>query len=309
MTIGVALPSGDTGHAANIVDEIIAQTAQAAEAGIRSVWFSQTLSHDAVTMAALAGRAVPGIDVGTSVVPMHPRHPLLLAALAQTAQAATGGRFTLGIGLGAKSLLESAYGLPYPPPIRHLREYLTVLRTLLDGGKADFDGETVNAHPTLPTAVAGAAPVSVIVAAMGPQALRVTGELADGTLPYLAGPKAISDGIVPVITKAAEAAGRPAPRIIAAVPAVVTNDVDAVREIAAGQLDFYNSIPSYQRIIEAEGASGALDLAVIGDEEVVTTAVRRYFDAGATEVVVTQAGIRNSEERLRTWKLLGELNR
>jgi F420-dependent oxidoreductase-like protein len=309
MTIGVALPSGDTESAGNIVEELIAQTRQAAEAGLTSVWFPQMFSHDAVAVAALAGREVPGITVGTSVVPMHPRHPILLAGLAQTAQAATGGRFTLGIGMGAKPLLESAYGLPYPPPIRHLREYLTLLRPLLDGAQVSFDGETVSAHPELPTAVAGATPVPVIVAAMGPQALRVTGELADGTLPFLAGPKAISDSIVPVITKAAEAAGRPAPRIIAAIPAVVTNDVDAVREIAAGQLDFYNSIPSYQRIIEAEGASGALDLAVIGDEEVVAAAVRRYFDAGATEVIVTQAGIRNSEERLRTWKLLGELNR
>jgi F420-dependent oxidoreductase-like protein len=307
MTIGVTLPSGDTGTAGNIVDELIDQTRQASEAGLDSVWFSQRLDHDAITVAALAGRAVPGIAVGTSIVPTFPRHPILLSSLAQTAQAATGGRFTLGVGLGAKGLLEPAFGLPYPPPIRHLREYLTVLRQLLDGHEANFDGETVSAHPALPTAVPGAAPVPVIVAAMGPQALKVTGELADGTLPYLAGPRALSEHIVPLITKAAEAAGRPAPRIIAALPAVVTDDVDAVREIAAGQLGFYNSIPSYQRIIEAEGASGAIDLAVIGDEEAVAAAVRRYFDAGATEVLVTQAGIRNSEERLRTWKLLGEL--
>jgi F420-dependent oxidoreductase-like protein len=307
MTIGVALPSGDTDNAANIVDELIAQTRQAADAGLDSVWFSQLLGHDAITVAALAGREVPGIAVGTSIVPMYPRHPLLLSSLAQTAQAATGGRFTLGIGLGAKDLLEPVYGVPYPPPIRHLREYLTVLRQVLDGGQASFDGETISAHPTLPTAVAGAAPVPVIVAAMGPQALKVTGELADGTLPYLAGPRALSKHIVPVITKAAEAAGRPAPKIIAAVPAVVTDDVDAVRAIAAAQLGFYNTIPSYRRIIEAEGVSGAADLAVIGDEEMVAKAVRRYFDAGATEVVVTQAGLRDSEDRLRTWKLLGEL--
>jgi F420-dependent oxidoreductase-like protein len=305
MTLGVAFAAEDTG---NVVDDLIAQTRQAAHAGLKSVWFSQLLDHDAVTVAALAGREVPGIAIGTSVVPIYPRNPLLLGALAQTAQAATHGRFTLGVGLGAQDLLEPAYGVPYPPPIRHLREYLTVLRQLFDGDKVDFDGETLSVHPALPTAVAGGASVPIVVAAMGPQALRVTGELADGTLPFLAGPRAIAERIVPAITRAAESAGRPAPKIIAAVPAVVTDDVDEVREVFAGQLSFYDSIPSYRKIVDAEGAASAGELAVIGNEKTVTAAIQRYFDAGATEVVLSMSGLRNTEDRLRTWQLLGELS-
>ncbi len=134
MTIGVTLPAGDTGSAANLVDELITQTRQAAEAGLKSVWFSQLpLTQDAIAVAALAGREVPGIEVGTSVVPIYPRHPFLVASAALTAQAATGGRFTLGIGLGSKGFLGSVYGVEYPPPIRHLREYLTVLRQVFAG--------------------------------------------------------------------------------------------------------------------------------------------------------------------------------
>jgi len=72
----------------------------------------------ALAVASAVGRAVPRISVGTAVVvPIYPRHPQILASAAKTAQAATGGRFQLGIGLGAKDLLEPAYGLPYPPPI------------------------------------------------------------------------------------------------------------------------------------------------------------------------------------------------
>jgi F420-dependent oxidoreductase-like protein len=304
MTLGVALAAEKTD---NSIDNLIAQTGQAAAAGIRSVWFSQQLENDAVSVAALAGRAVPEVAVGTSVVPIFPRNPLVLGGQAQTAQAATHGRFSLGIGLGAKTILEPTYGTPYPPPVRHLREYLTVLRQMFSGEQVAFDGEILNLHPAWPTGLPGSGPIPLLVAAMGPQALRVTGELADGTLPYLAGPRAIAQEIVPVITKAAEAAGRPSPRIIAFISAVVTDDVDAVREIAAGQLAFYDKIPSYQRIIEAEGVAGAAELAVIGDEEFVAAAVQRYYDAGATEVVVTQAGIRSTEDRLRTWQLLGEL--
>lgn len=309
MTIGVALPAGDAGSAQNTVDDLIGQTREAADAGLTSVWFSQLFEHDAITLAALAGRAVPGIAVGTAVVPLYPRHPLILASLAQTAQAATGGRFTLGVGLGVQGLLEPAYGIDYPPPIQHLRESLTVLLQALEGEPIDFDGRTVAAHPPLPTTVAGGEDVPVVVAAMGPQALRVAGELADGTLPFLAGPKALSELIVPTMVRAADAAGAPPPRIIAAVPAIVTDDVDVVRQVAAVQLSAYQSIPSYQKIMAVEGVSHAAELAIIGDEDTVAARLRRYFDAGATEIVLIQSGMRSTRERQRTWRLAGELAR
>ncbi|QKV77354.1 TIGR03564 family F420-dependent LLM class oxidoreductase [Amycolatopsis sp. Hca4] len=297
MTIGAALPAGDTDSAPNLVDELVAQTRQAAGAGLKSVWFSQLpLGQDAIAIAALAGREVPGIEVGTSVVPTYPRHPLLVASAALTAQAATGGRFTLGIGLGSQGFLGPVYGLDYPPPIRHLREYLAVLRQAFAGEAVDFDGETVRAHSPGPSTVAGGNDVPVVVAAMGPQALAVTGELADGTLPYLAGPRALSERIVPALP-----AGK---RIIAAVPAVVTDDPDAVRALAAEQMAFYGQIPSYRKILDAEGADHPVELALIGDEKTVAQGIRRYYDAGATDVVLTQTGIRSSEERLRTWAAL-----
>ncbi|GAB3140510.1 TIGR03564 family F420-dependent LLM class oxidoreductase [Amycolatopsis stemonae] len=229
-------------------------------------------------------------------MPTYPRHPLLVASAAQTAQAATGGRFTLGIGLGSKGFLGPVYGVEYPPPIRHLREYLTVLNRVFAGEAVDFEGETVTAKVPGPSTVGGDVPV--IVAAMGPQALRVTAELADGTLPFLAGPRALSERIVPVM------AGK---RILAAVPAIVTNDPDAVRAKAVEQMGFYSRIPSYRRILEAEGVDHPADLAVIGDETTVLKGLRRYYDAGATDVLVSQTGIRSSEERRRTWEVISSI--
>jgi F420-dependent oxidoreductase-like protein len=306
--VGVALPAGDTAGTGNVADELIRQVREAAEAGVTSVWFHQRFDIEAITLAALAGREVPGVEVGTAVVPLYPRHPLVLAAAAQTAQAATNGRFTLGVGLGVQALLEPAYGEKYPPPIQHLRECLTVLRQSFGGGPVDFQGRTVSAHPPLPTAVPGSGGISLVVAAMGPQALRAAGELADGTVPFLAGPRALAGHIVPAVVKAAEAAGRPAPRIIAAVPAVVTNDADAVRQIAAVGLSFYSRLASYQRILAAGGVADPAGLALIGDEETVAAGIGSYFDAGATEVVIVQAGMRSGRERLRTWQLAGQLS-
>ncbi|MFJ9781927.1 TIGR03564 family F420-dependent LLM class oxidoreductase [Amycolatopsis sp. NPDC101161] len=296
MTIGVTLPSGDTDASPNLVDELLAQTRQAAEAGLKSVWFSQLpLSQDAITVAALAGRENPGLEVGTSVVPIYPRHPLLVASAAQTAQAAAHGNFTLGIGLGSKGFLGSVYGVEYPPPIRHLREYLTVLKRVFAGEAVDFEGETVQAKPLGPSTVAGGTDIPIIVAAMGPQALKVTAELADGTLPYLAGPRALSEQIVPAM------AGK---RVIAAVPAVVTDEPDEVRAKAVEQMGFYGQIPSYRRILDVEGVDHAADLAIIGDEKTVIEGLRRYYDAGATDVVVSQTGMRSSAERRRTWEVI-----
>lgn len=156
----------------------------------------------------------------------------------------------------------------------------------------------------MPGADAG---VPLLVAAMGPQALGVSGELADGILPYLAGPRALAEHIVPAVTAAAEAAGRPAPRIVALVHGVVTDDVDAVRERATDALAFYEQIPSYARVIELSGGTRAVDVAVIGDERTVSAEVRRYRDAGATEVVFSGTEIAGDADRRRTWDLLGAL--
>jgi F420-dependent oxidoreductase-like protein len=292
----------------NYVDAVTRQAREAAEAGLGSVWFGQPFGYDAAALAGIVGREVSGVEVGTSAIPIFGRHPLLVAGQAQTSQAATHGRFHLGLALGSKAFTETAFGIPYERPIARLREFLTALRTLLETGGADFHGELLSTAPTLPVGLPGADPrVPLLIGAMGPQALRVSGELADGILPYLAGPRALADHIVPAVTAAAEAAGRPAPRIVALVPGVVTDDVDEVRAKATENLAFYEQFPSYARVIELSGGRRAGDLAVIGDEKAVEAEVRRYRDAGATEVVFSGTEIAGEADRRRTWALLGEL--
>ena len=302
MTIGVAL------SVQHRIDPTVQLAREAHEAGLRSAWFGQTFGYDSPSLAAIVGREVPGLHVGTAALPVFGRHPLLVASQARTAQAATGGRYHLGLALGTKLLTETGFGIPYERPIARLREFLTALRPLVETGSADFHGELLTATTPLPATVPGAEPpVPILVAAMAPQALRASGELADGILPLLAGPRALAEHIVPAVTAAAESAGRPAPRIVAFVPGVVTADVEAVRRTATETLAFYEQFPSYQRVIGLSGATRAADLAVIGDEETVAAEVRRYREAGATEVVFTATDLGGEEDRRRTWKLLGEL--
>ncbi|MFF3171577.1 LLM class F420-dependent oxidoreductase [Streptomyces sp. NPDC057900] len=305
MTVGVTI--GATGTE-NQIDAGVRLATEAAAAGLRSAWFGQTFGADSPQLAAIVGREVPGIDVGTSAIPVFGRHPLTVSSQALTAQAATHGRYHLGLALGTRLLTEGGFGIPYERPIARLREFLTALRQLTETGTADFHGELLTARTPVPAHVPGAeAGVPLLVAAMGPQALRVSGELADGILPYLAGPRALAEHIVPAVTRAARNAGRPAPRIVALVHGVVTSDPDAARATATEQLAFYEQIPSYARVVELSGGKRAADVAVIGDERTVAAEIRRYRDAGATEVVFSGTDLAGEADRRRTWALLGEL--
>ncbi|KGI69827.1 TIGR03564 family F420-dependent LLM class oxidoreductase [Mycolicibacterium rufum] len=303
MTTGVVLFA--RAGSGNAVDDIVTQARRADHLGTRHVWLAQQFDHDAVSLAGLIGAAVPGLGVGTSVVPFNPRHPLTLASQAQTAQAAAHGNFSLGLGLGAHEPERIAYGTAWPNTIARLREYLMILRSIFHTGGVDFHGEEFTAAPAWPTTLEGGTPVPVYVAAMGPKALAVTGELADGTLPYLAGPRTIEQFIEPTIARAAADAGRPRPRIIAFVPAQVTADEHAAREAANEQLAFYATIPSYQKVIAREGVESLAELAAIGEEDTVLRALRRYLDAGATDVVLSPLERDQPDEKL--WQLAAAL--
>lgn len=291
MPVGVGMPTGVVlalnPSAPNVVDAAISQARAAYAAGVRQVWVAQQFDADAITLSALVGSAVPGLGVGTSVVPLNPRHPLVVASAAQTAQAGTHGNFTLGIGLGSHAPEHRAFGTVWPNPVGRLREHLQVLRAILDDGAVDFHGSEFTASPEWPVHVPGGAPVPVYVAAMGPKALQVTGELADGTLPYLAGPRTVGEFIVPTITAAAAAVGRPQPKVVAMVPTLVDTDADAARAAAAQRLEFYATIPSYQKVIAREQVSSVADLAAVGTAEQVRAQLQRYLDSGATDVALS----------------------
>lgn len=308
MPTGTVLHRSDT--AANAVDDVIAQARRAYDVGVRNIWLAQQFDHDAIALAGLVGAAVPGLGVGTFVVPVNPRQPLTLASQAQTTQAATHGRFRLGLGLGAHAPEQKAFGVAWSDAVGRLREHLQVLRSINDTGAVDFHGEHYTAAPEWPVALPGGTPLPVYVAAMGPKALRVTGELADGTLPYLAGPRTIAEFIRPTIDVAAADAGRPTPEVIAAVPVLITDDdpesVAEGRAAAAEALAFYATIPSYQRVIAREGVDSLADIAAVGPADAVRVQLRRYLDAGASELVLSPLrGV--DAERQRLWEVAAAL--
>jgi F420-dependent oxidoreductase-like protein len=264
----------------------IGQTRAAAEHGLASVFFNQVLAWDPLTVAALAGAAVPGIELGTGIVQTYPRHPISLAGQALTVAAATGNRFTLGVGPSHKPFIEGVYGLSYDRPAHHTREYLTALRAELSG----------TGHIRVP----GAEPPPVLLSALGPVMLRIAGELADGTITVWANPATIADHIRPKIDAVAAD-----PRVVAAVMLSVTSRPDAVRDEVAGVVGFASDFASYRTLLDRQGQSNVAETIVAGDEDSVAAAVRAYAAAGATDVLVSPVG--DDAEKARTLKLAGEL--
>ena len=279
------------GGGGGTIEAAVESVREARDAGYSSAWFSNIFGLDGMTACAVAGREVPDITVGTFVVPTYSRHPLYMAQQAMTTQAATGGRFTLGIGLSHQIVIEGMLGLSFEKPARHMREYLEVLMPILEEGPVDFSGDVYRVNNTFaPLERMGTTPPKVVVAALGPVMLELAGRLTDGTATWMTGPHTIADHIAPTIRQAASEAGRPDPMVIAGVPVSVTDDPDAARAEAENVFAIYGTLPSYRAMLDREGAAGPGDIAVVGDEDTVRKGLAAYAEAGVTDLNVAPFG-------------------
>lgn len=301
MRIGISMTErGGPDALERLTDDV----RRAADDGFASVWMSHIFGMDALTCLAVAGSRVPGVELGTSVVPTYPRHPAALAQQARTTALAAGGqRLTLGIGLSHKMVIEDMFGYDFDRPVRHMKEYLSALVPLLDGEQVSYAGETLKAQIGLSVPNEGRVPV--VVAALGPKMLKLAGERADGTILWMTGPKTVRHHIVPEVRAAAEAAGRPAPRVVCILPVGVTSDVEAARARAGEIFAVYGHLPSYRAMMDREGVAGPADLAVVGDEDTVAAAVADLKDAGVTDFVAGE--FLPGEDGRRTRALLKSL--
>jgi 5,10-methylenetetrahydromethanopterin reductase len=296
MRIGVGL--NETGGP-DALGRFREQLQRAADDGLDSAWATHVFGLDALTALAVAGSQVPGIELGTSVVPTYPRHPAALAQQARTTALATGGRLTLGIGLSHQLVIQDMFGYDFGKPARHMDEYLSILLPLLNNEPADFTGETLSGHITLSTPNEGRVPV--VLAALAPKMLALAGSRTDGTVTWMTGPATIRDHIVPTITAAAKEAGRPAPRVICILPVCVTGDPEGARARAAESFAIYGYLPSYRAMLDREGAAGPADVAIVGDEDTVAAQLAELATSGVTDFVAGEFSTGADGVRTRTF--------
>jgi F420-dependent oxidoreductase-like protein len=282
------------------VDRLRADGRWAEEAGFASVWVPQIPDEfDALTAAALIGAETSRIEIGTAVVPVQPRHPIALAQHALSVQAVCQGRLALGLGVSHHWIIDEMLGLPYERPMSTLRAHLDVLDQAFAGpGPVDVENDLFQVHNPLDITDRPGPPI--LIAALGEKMLRLCGERTDGTILWMADERAIGSHVVPRLTAAAEAAGRPAPRVVAGIPVCVCDDDQVEVAVARANriLSEAEVSPNYQRLLDLGDARTVGDLLAAGSEGSVEKRLRSFADAGVTDLSVRIVPIGEDRDEL-----------
>ena len=298
MKISLLFP--ETRSLAAVRDLAVATEAQ----GFHGMWLGSAFGFDPVMALALAGPVTDRLSLGVAVIPSWPRHPVVAAQQAATANAACGGRFRLGVGPSHVPVM-GMYGIEVDRPVSHSREYLDVVRTLLHAGMVDHQGERFRVQAFLDVEGAGIGSTEtappVMLAVMREQMARVAGGHADGALCWLTPAGYLADVVVPALDQGSVAAGRDTrPVLVAELPCALTTDRAAVHAMAATDLAIYPQMPYYRNMFEAAGveldgrrwSDAMLDAAVVwGDADRIGEQVAGLFAAGADEVVLSPFGV------------------
>ncbi|HEY1467207.1 MAG TPA: TIGR03564 family F420-dependent LLM class oxidoreductase [Acidimicrobiales bacterium] len=294
------------GADAPTASELVSRTAAAATDGFDCIWFGQGFTVDTLTGLAVAAGQVPTIGLGTAVIPIQGRHPLPLAQQALTVATVAGpGRLTLGVGVTHQVVSEACYGVPYASVVDLCADELEGLAPLLGPDRrVDLAGERIVARGAL--GIDGPSP-GLVLAALGPRMLELAGRLTDGTVTWMTGVETVRRQIVPSIEAAAARAQRPPPRVVVGLPVCVSDDRDGARQRVGAAMAGPATMPSYQRMLAAEGVAEPVDIALVGDEGEVAGRIAALREAGATELVANVQG--NPEEQARTRAFLGRLAR
>lgn len=304
----------ERGDSARKVSRMLEEVEWAEKAALETVWVPQVpTDFDALVAVTLMGAHTARIEFLTAVVPMQAQHPIALARQALSAHAVTRGRLALGVGPSHHWIVRDMLGLSYDRPAAYARDYLEVLGPALSGAQSiDVENATFQVHNPLDLSPVSTLPV--LVAALGPVMLRVAGERADGTVLWMADERAIAEHVVPRITAAADAVGRPAPRIVAGIPVCLCSakEVTTARERANRILSEAETSPNYQRLLEHGDAGDVGDLLAAGDEGAILKRFRRFADAGVTDLSVRLLPIGANRDELiaskdRTREMLAAL--
>ena len=306
--IGVAI-SGDN------IAALQGAIQHAEQLGIHGAWMTTGGARpDSLTVFAASAASTSSIKLGTSIVPIYPRHPLVMVQQTQVVAQLAPGRFRLGVGPSHRPTMEAA-GIEFSAPLGHLREYLRILKALLQTGKVDFDGRYYRAHETIPEPL----DVPVMGSALRRGAFELCGEEADGAISWICPGTYLRDVGLPALQAGARKAGRPVPPLIAHAPVCVSTDAEEVRAAVRQQI-MNPRLPFYQQMLidagfpeAAEGtwSDGMIDAVVIwGDETKVADGLQQLFSFGATEVLASPvaAGDDRAASLERTLSLLGQVS-
>ena len=310
---GITLPGAD---GAEILDSL----KRAEELGVYAAWLATgpTSQADALTLLGGAVVSTQRMMLGTAVTPTWPRHPVVTGQQVQVLADLAPGRIRLGLGPGHQAAMEETFGVDFRAPLGHLREYVQILKALLQEGAVDFDGKYYKAHAR----IAAPVDVPVMISALQPRSFEMCGAEADGAISWVCPRPYLRDVALPAMKAAAEKAGRPVPPLIAHAPVCVHDDPEEARAAIREQVrSLRPGQPFYRRMFVAAGFPEAAEgewsdamidaTALIGNEAQVAEQMQELFDLGATEAVVSPlpAGRDHAASLERIMQMLAQASR
>jgi alkanesulfonate monooxygenase SsuD/methylene tetrahydromethanopterin reductase-like flavin-dependent oxidoreductase (luciferase family) len=295
---------------------------RAEELGYARFGAAEGWTQDAVVVLTRIAAVTSRIGIATGVLSVWSRTPGALAMAAASLQAASSGRFALGLGASSPPLVEGLHGLTWQKPVDRMRTTLIAVRALLEGERLPLDREGVR---PLRLGVPPPEPVPISLAALAPASVRLAGELADHWLPFLWARSRLDDGRA-LLEEGETAAESPrATGVTASVPLAVAESEEGARQLAAGWLLAYLTSmgPLYPRVLrdqfgfareveallEANGGEAPLrlppdaerlarEVTVMATYDEAPAAVREWLEAGADAIdLVLPPGLPEQQHR------------
>jgi probable F420-dependent oxidoreductase len=308
MRIGIVLAP----FAALPAAEFIAIAREAEARGYHMAWTGEASGYDAITLMATIATHTERLHVGSAVVPVQTRTPVVLGQSVATLNHLAPDRVVLGIGLSSRVIVGDWHGLTFAPSVQQVREAVQIIRIVAAGERASFEGTFYRVKNFRLTAPPPARPVRIVLAALGPEMLELAGEIADGVVLNWIPPET-----VPLSIQHLEAGARKAGRtldgfeIASFIRTCVTDEVPAAREALARDITGYATVDAYASFFRSAGfvdevdavnaawragdRSGAVKqvsrrfldgLGVVGPEALCRERVAEFVRAGLTQPVI-----------------------
>ena len=297
------------------VETAINKIRAAEQAGVEQVWMTQSVGMlDTLTLFAVAAAQTTRIRFGTSIVPVYPRHPLVMALQAVTIDTLAPGRLRPGVGTSHRHLMESMYGLSMISPLLYLREYVEVMRDVLWEGKVDHQGKFFKVAASFPRT----AQIPLLISALGEKAFHLAGEISDGAISWVCPVPYLLDKALPALQAGAQAHNRPAPPLVAHIPVAISTGEEAVQKASMSRISFYTKAPFYAHMFAEAGFPIAADgsgtdalvksLVVAGDQDQVGKRLRELIASGIDELLLMLVPVQDeAREREQLMQIIASL--
>ena len=254
------------------------------EKGFKSLWIANANSYDALTLIQYLSTQISSMELGTAVIPVFSKHPVELAQQILTTGLISNNRLKIGLGVSHKYRVENELGLRYVTPVLYMKEFLIILKDILNKGYSKFNGNIFNVDVSIDAEICN--DLDIYLAALGPKMLGIAKKYTEGTITWMTGYKTINSNIFPALNSTSDDRRS----IVSAIPICITDDLERVTYEAKSIFKFYNNYPNYKKMIIQEGVKDPGDLAIVGDEDYAYNILQEYANSGVTEILAVVFG-------------------